>query len=611
MEVVLDRVSLSLQSRSWTGQVEAESKVSLFAPFSLDILFQFSDFDFFVLTFFFTFLNGYQILHSISATVERGKLLGVMGGSGSGKTSLIDVIMGRAAGSISGRVTFDGVDPAPLIPKLCAYVKQGDFLLPHLTCRETLQFAARLRLPAELSDEEREQRVEEVITELGLKDCADTRVGNEYARGLSGGEKRRVSIGVQLLTDPKLLILDEPTTGLDSFTAHNLVEYLVKLAAQGRTIICSIHQPRSDIFQLFDSIMLLARGHIVYSGPTSGVVSHFEKLGVPCPEHTNPADIILDAISVDPRTPQSEASSRQRLKSFILAWQAHSATSAEAAVVVPADTHEQVPIVFPTRASWPRQVVILTHRACLNLWRDRLTTLGYLAEMLVISVLLGIIFYHIPTDLISGIRSRVAVLYLLSSMQSYLLLIFALYILVDELAVFDRERSDHMYEAIPWVISRWLSTSVLNILLPIIFSLIVYSMVGLRTDLPGYQNFWVFVLVQVAIQHCCTAMAIFCASINRPFAKSSLLANSIYTFTVLSSGFFAQTTTIPSYISWFQYISWPHWGLRILAANEFTDNVFPCVGPIDVTSLPLNATAAAIATNTAFCKQYFDGASVC
>ncbi len=131
--------------------------------------------------------------------------------------------------------------------------------------RETLNTAAALRLPAGLSDDAIRDRVDAVIWALGLKDVADTRIGSEMQRGISGGEKRRVSIGVQLLTDPQLLVLDEPTTGLDSFTSHNLAQHLVQLARQGKTVILSIHQPRSDIFHLFDDILLLARGHIVYS----------------------------------------------------------------------------------------------------------------------------------------------------------------------------------------------------------------------------------------------------------------------------------------------------------------------------------------------------------
>ncbi len=169
-------------------------------------------------------------------------------------------------------------------------VLQNDYLLPNLTVRETLRFAADLRLPRSMREADKSARVEEVILELGLKECANTRIGSDLVRGVSGGEKRRVSVAVQLLTDPSLLFLDEPTTGLDSFSALNLMEALVKLARQNRTIIVSIHQPRSDIFRLFDSVLLLSRGQPIYFGPRRRMVKYFEAepLRLVCPRTTNP-----------------------------------------------------------------------------------------------------------------------------------------------------------------------------------------------------------------------------------------------------------------------------------------------------------------------------------
>ena len=149
-----------------------------------------------------------------------------------------------------------------------AYVTQTDVLLPTLTVRETLLCAASLRLPPATTSQQRSQLVEEIILELGLKECVDTRVGDGFKRGgCSGGERRRVSIGVQMLRNPSVLFLDEPTTGLDATSAFHLVKTLKHLANTGRTVITTIHQPRSDIFFLFDRLTLLSRGNIAYAGP--------------------------------------------------------------------------------------------------------------------------------------------------------------------------------------------------------------------------------------------------------------------------------------------------------------------------------------------------------
>ena len=152
---------------------------------------------------------------------------------------------------------------------------------------------------------------------LGLKPCAQTKVGNEWRRGISGGEKRRVSVAIQLLTKPKLLLLDEPTSGLDSFTAHALVVCLQEIT-QMCTVVCSIHQPQAKIFALFDSVVLLANGSIVYNGPQEGMVPYFASLGHPCPENINPADFFIDTTAIDIRTDHAEAASRERVRQLIV-----------------------------------------------------------------------------------------------------------------------------------------------------------------------------------------------------------------------------------------------------------------------------------------------------
>lgn len=162
-----------------------------------------------------------KILDDISAECKSGTLTAIIGGSGSGKTSLLNQMSGRMKGNrltASGRTLFNGSEDASRIQS--GFVIQQDILLPTLTVRETLTYAAQLRLPGSISQEERKKLVEEVIMELSLKEAADTRIGNHEHRGCSGGEKRRVSIGVQLLSNPSLLWLDEPTTGLDSTSAY-------------------------------------------------------------------------------------------------------------------------------------------------------------------------------------------------------------------------------------------------------------------------------------------------------------------------------------------------------------------------------------------------------
>lgn len=180
-----------------------------------------------------------------------------------------------------------------LEPALLGYVLQHDHLLPNLTARETLTFAGLMKLPQTLQKHEKLEIVQNIIMELGLRDCADTRIGGDGRHpSISGGERRRVSIGIQLLLDPSILFLDEPTTGLDSFTANKLMVTLSNIAHRSfRTVICTVHQPRSDIFQLFDYVMLLSKGQVVYYGQSGKtILDYFDRIGFPCPVDMNPAD---------------------------------------------------------------------------------------------------------------------------------------------------------------------------------------------------------------------------------------------------------------------------------------------------------------------------------
>ena len=194
----------------------------------------------------------------------------------------------------SGELLFNNMSPTDnVIRGLTSYVVQDDTaLLPSLTVRETLHFAAIIRLPRHMTKTQKLARAEEVLAQLGLRHCADTLVGSEFIKGISGGEKRRVSIAIQILTDPKILMLDEPSSGLDAHTAHGMMELLQALAKEGRTIICTIHQSRSDLFPLFGNLLLLANGRMIYSGKAENMMGYFEGAGYPCPTFANPAYLL-------------------------------------------------------------------------------------------------------------------------------------------------------------------------------------------------------------------------------------------------------------------------------------------------------------------------------
>ncbi|KAG5949784.1 hypothetical protein E4U53_005767 [Claviceps sorghi] len=269
------------------------------------------------------------ILHPLTTTFQAGMLNVIMGPSGCGKTSLLNAMALRLRNSVgtkykpSGKLTLNGASPSnSVIRSVCCYVCQDDdALLPSLTVRETLHFAAGLRLPSFFSTAEKSRRAEDILMKMGLKDCANNVIGSDTIKGISGGEKRRVSIGIQILNDPRILLLDEPTSGLDAFTASSIMEVLEGLANEGRTVILTIHQARSDLFRHFGNVLLLARGGLpVYAGSAKRMLGHFGQLGFDCPTHTNPADFALDMITVDLQQADREAESRARVERLIEHW---------------------------------------------------------------------------------------------------------------------------------------------------------------------------------------------------------------------------------------------------------------------------------------------------
>ena len=238
-----------------------------------------------------------SILQQIDGAFVPGQLTALMGPSGSGKTTLMNSMSGRGLGEVvSGEILVNGKKMSKRsIRTISCLVPQLDVLFAVLTARETLNYTARLAL-TDLSVKERKQRVQDVVESLSLEDVQDVLVGNEDIKGLSGGERKRVSIGMEMITNPSVMFLDEPTSGLDAKIAKDVVELLKKLSAK-RTVICTIHQPSFPVFSLFDKLLLLSKGRMVYNGDVDAVSAYFDHINRPVPKFSNPADHMLEVMS--------------------------------------------------------------------------------------------------------------------------------------------------------------------------------------------------------------------------------------------------------------------------------------------------------------------------
>ncbi|OMP02727.1 ABC transporter-like protein [Corchorus olitorius] len=265
------------------------------------------------------FTKTKTLLNDISGEARDGEILAVLGASGSGKSTLIDALANRIAkGSLKGTVTLNGeVLESRMLKVISAYVMQDDLLYPMLTVEETLMFAAEFRLPRSLSKSKKKMRVQALIDQLGLRNAAKTVIGDEGHRGVSGGERRRVSIGIDIIHDPIILFLDEPTSGLDSTSAYMVVKVLQRIAQSGSIVIMSIHQPSYRILGLLDRMIFLSRGQTVYSGSPANLPLYFSEFGHPIPEHENRTEFALDLI----RELEGSPGGTKSLVEFNKSWQ--------------------------------------------------------------------------------------------------------------------------------------------------------------------------------------------------------------------------------------------------------------------------------------------------
>uniref|UniRef100_A0A2P2M5U0 ABC transporter G family member 7 isoform X1 n=1 Tax=Rhizophora mucronata TaxID=61149 RepID=A0A2P2M5U0_RHIMU len=312
------------------------------------------------------------LLKNVSGEAKPGKLLAIMGPSGSGKTTLLNVLAGQLMASprlhLSGLLEYNG-RPGSNKPYKFAYVRQEDLFFSQLTVRETLSLAAELQLPEISSVEDREEYVNNLLFKLGLVSCADSNVGNAKVRGISGGEKKRLSLACELIASPSVIFSDEPTTGLDAFQAESVMETLRQLAQDGHTVICSIHQPRGSIYSKFDDIVLLTEGALVYAGPARNEpLAYFLKFGYRCPDHVNPAEFLADLISIDYSSAESVYSSQKRIDGLVESFSQLSSTVLYATPLTGREGFKngmklRRTTVVKRKCSWWRQFWLLLKRA--------------------------------------------------------------------------------------------------------------------------------------------------------------------------------------------------------------------------------------------------------
>lgn len=292
-----------------------------------------------------------------------------MGPSGSGKTTLLNTLAQRQNSSTSGEITVNGrTRPLSTHREISAFVEQEDTLIGSLTVSETLQYSAKLALPPSVTVHELQHRVEHLLESFGLRNQRHTLIGTPLQKGLSGGQKRRVSVATQLITSPKVLYLDEPTSGLDSTASYEVISFLREFARRNQILmIASIHQPSTKTFELFDKVCLLSQGKTCFFGTTPRLVSFLSSIGLPIPLMTNPAEHILDITNVDFSTPSGDGQSR--LEQITAAWRQYDENHNLQHTIPEAGASSQLLSSSRSAPSTIRQVSTLLHRSFVKSYR--------------------------------------------------------------------------------------------------------------------------------------------------------------------------------------------------------------------------------------------------
>ena len=511
----------------------------------------------------------------------RGKFFAVMGPSGAGKTTFLNLLAKRLASYETGpdsQTELGGhAYTTANLKAISGYVLADDVLFPHLTVRETLEYAAHLRMPRETTPEERAARVDEIIGRLGLEKCQLTLIGDSITRGVSGGERKRVCIALELLNRPRVLLCDSPTSGLDSATAYSVCQLLADLAHSGQcTVICTLNQPQIKIFNIIDDLLLLHDSHILYQGPPSNLLEAYAQAGFPCPVQINPADHLLDVIS--PLFREDIDHVRNNLARIKEVLEPCKATGID-------EIAEKQPIDRDgIRLSWPQQFWVLLCRAALSQHRDWFSFVLQLFQTVIMGVLVGTVFLDIGTDQ-QSINKRQAVLFFCCINQGIFGSLLAVNSYPADRNVVLRERAAGTYMVSAYFLSKGLVELVSQLVYPFVFSAIVYWLVGLQADA---GKFFLFVLFMQLCSLCAFSWALLTSAICVTVSASLSILPIVFDIFRLFGGFFLSPAELPSYFVWIDAVSYVKYAYTGISLNELQGLNYTCTP--EQLSPPINGT---------------------
>ncbi|ALC37935.1 CG31689 [Drosophila busckii] len=547
------------------------------------------------------------ILKSVSGKFRNGQITAIMGPSGAGKSTLMNILAGYKTSQLSGSVLINGKERnLRRFRKLSCYIMQDDVLIAQLTVREAMMVAANLKLGKNMIAYAKCVVVEEILDTIGLKESAST-----FTCNLSGGQRKRLSIALELVNNPPVMFFDEPTSGLDSSTCFQLISLLKSLARGGRTIVCTIHQPSARLFEKFDHLYLLAQGQCMYEGRVAGLVPYLSSLGYECPSYHNPADYVLEVASgeygeavpklvqapiaddddaaagsadelAELKPPRLEAQQSQNSDCSVInnlpanedscsfnsskgAQSQNAIAGSNSNAVVGCmtsllDSHESV-VTLPNKTGFPtsgwQQFWILLKRSFRTIMRDRMLTHMRLFSHVIVGAIIGMIYYDVGNEA-SKIMSNAGCIFFVSLFTTFTAMMPTILTFPTEMSVFVREHLNYWYSLKAFYFAKTIADIPFQIVFSSVFVLVVYYLTSQPMELERVSMFVIICVLNSLVAQ--SLGLLIGAGMN---VETGVFLGPVTTIpTILFSGFFVNFDTIPTYLQWVTYVSYVRYGLE-------------------------------------------------